>query len=251
MKSLVIAIQKKNVLILSTEKKGGTNKRFMKTLLTSLLWLMSVSLFSQQLPQKVDSNNQIREYNGYTLSYNESHEQANWVYYVLKPEDISCETSVKIKKKFIQDDSIATGTAEYKDYTYSGYDRGHLKPAGDEKCDSLQMVETYYMSNISPQNPSFNRGIWKKLENYTRKVAFESDSVVVITGPILADNLTIIPDKKNNVSIPEFFFKILYIYQDGKLITYSFLMKNEKSDEPLATFLVPIEAIENLAGLDF
>ena len=194
----------------------------MKTLLTLTLLLISTLLFSQNLPQKIDEDNQIRRYNGYTISYNETCEQANWVYYVLKPSDL---TGVKTKRrnKFRVDDSIQTGTAELKDYKGSGYDRGHLKPAGDEPCDSTQMSETFYISNMSPQNPSFNRGIWKKLENFERKMAMEKDTVYVICGGVLVDGLkTIGPNK---VSIPRYFYKIIYT----KDWMVCFFLKNIKS----------------------
>jgi endonuclease G len=171
----------------------------MKTLLTSMLVFISTLVFSQTLPQKIDEDNQIREYNGYIISYNETCEQANWVYYVSKPSDLIGDRTRR-RNNFRVDDSIKTVTAELKDYRGSGYDRGHLKPSGDEPTDSTQMSETFYMSNISPQEPSFNRGIWKKLENRVRAIVMESDSVVVITGGVLKEGLKTIGD--NKVCVP-------------------------------------------------
>lgn len=221
----------------------------MKVLLSILMcFALSVS-YSQNYPQKIDEENQIRDYNGYTVSYNETHEQSNWVYYVLKSSDLEGET-VKVSSRFIEDDSISTGTAEYRDYTNSGYDRGHLKPAGDEVSDSTQKRETYYMSNVSPQQPSFNRGVWLRLENQVRRFAMESDSVVVITGPVLSDSLSKI-GRDNKVSVPEYFFKVIYIYSDNTMTTFCYLLRNEKSDADLDTFIVSIEVVENITRLEF
>lgn len=221
----------------------------MKLLLSILISFTFNLVYSQSYPQKIDVENQIREYNGYTVSYNETHEQSNWVYYILKPSDLEGE-SVKVYTKFSEDDSISTKTAEYSDYTNSGYDRGHLKPAGDEVSDSLQKRETYYMSNVSPQEPSFNRGVWLRLENHVRRITMDSDSVIVITGPILSDSLAKI-GKDNKVSVPEYFFKIIHVYVNGNMNTFSYLLRNEKSDAELDTFMVSIEVIENITRLEF
>lgn len=220
-------------------------KKFIKTL---LLLLIVNNAYTQNLPHKIDENDQIVKYDGYTISYNEQYEQANWVYYVLKPTDFVGEKT-KRRNNFRQDTSITTGTATLADYKGSGYDRGHLKPAGDEPCDSTQMSETFYMSNISPQHPSFNRGVWKKLENYVRTVTLTSDSVVVITGGVLEEGLKTIGE--SNVAIPRFYYKVIYIYKDGKMEVLSFLLKNEKSKEPLYTFRLELAVLQEFIRLEF
>jgi len=205
---------------------------------------------SQSFPQKITKNNQIIHHQGFTLSYNEDYEQPNWVRYVLKASSISnCQTKAKRKNSFVPDTKIETGSATSKDYEKSGYDRGHLKPAADEPCNQERMNETFLFSNVSPQVPSFNRGIWKKLENYERKVALTADSVVVITGGILTSFLTTIgPD---HVAVPKWFFKILYIHKADSLIILAFVIPNKKSNEPLFRFKVQLDDLERLARLKF
>jgi len=220
----------------------------MKNLITIVLILISTLSFSQSLPQKIDEDNQIRRYNGYIISYNETCEQANWVYYLLKPSDLSGDKTKRLNK-FRVDDSIKTGTAELKDYKGSGYDRGHLKPAGDEPCDSTQMSETFYMSNMSPQEPSFNRGIWKKLENEVRNLALKSDSIIVITGGVLKKGLKTIGE--NNVCVPNHYFKVLYVYKADKLNIICFVIPNKKSNEELYTYRVNLNILQDFINIEF
>ena len=223
-------------------------KKLIKNLLLLTFWLVTTNSYSQSLPQLINPNNQIIQYNGYTISYNETYEQANWVYYVLKPTDLVGD-KVKRRNNFRVDKGIESGTATLKDYKGSGYDRGHLKPSGDEPCDSTQMSETFYMSNISPQHPSFNRGIWRKLENYARTTTAKSDSVVVITGGVLTEGLKTIGE--NKVAVPEYFFKVLYIYNNDGVTIRPFLLKNEKSNKSLSSFLVELSVLSNFIGLYF
>jgi len=220
----------------------------MKSFLITILILITSIGFSQQLPQKITDDNQIIRHDGYILSYNETHEQANWVYYVIKPSDLNGD-KVKRKNNFKADTLVKTGSATLKDYKGSGYDRGHLKPAGDEPTDRTQMDETFMLSNVSPQEPSFNRGICKKLENYVRSEALKSDSVVVITGGILVDALKTIGDSK--VSVPKHFYKFITIYKDDTIERLIFIIPNKKSDIPLYTYKITLATLENFAKIDF
>jgi len=207
-----------------------------------------MSLFSQSLPQKIDEDNQIIRHNGYIVSYNESCEQANWIYYVIKPSDLTGEQTTR-RNDFREDDSVKTGSAKLSDYKNSGYDRGHLKPSGDEPCDSAQMSETFLMSNVSPMEASFNRGVWLRLENHVRSMAAESDSIVVITGGVLKEGLKTIGD--NKVCVPSHFFKVIYIYKKEEIEILCFVIPNKKSDEPLYTYSVKIDVLEDFVGIDF
>ena len=215
------------------------------TITTFLLFLTSLC-YSQILdyPQKIDSNNQIITHKAYTLSYNETYEQANWVKYMLCASDLDSATAVR-KNNFKVDTMIQTGTANVYDYRYSGYDRGHLSPAANYIEDQTEMNESFYFSNITPQHPSFNRGIWKRLENYERKLAIEKDTIYVITGGVLTEGLKTIGD--NEVAVPEYFYKIMY--NDSFLLC--FLMKNEKSDIHIFEFMIPLDKIEEVTGLEF
>ena len=102
---------------------------------------------------------------------------------------------------------------------------------------------------MSPQDASFNRGVWKKLEEQVREWSMENTDIYIVTGPILNKVFTTIG--KNKVSIPEYYYKIILDITKPEIKAIAFLLKNEKSDESLETFTVTIDKIEELSGLDF
>lgn len=216
----------------------------LKIIISSILISIAIIGCSQELPRMIDENDQIIEHKAYTLSYNEGCEQANWVKYLILKEDLD-STFAKRKNNFKSDTMVITGSAHKNDYKGSGYDRGHLAPAAIFKESQVEMDESFYMSNISPQKPGMNRGVWKRIENYERKVAIAKDSVWVITGPILKGITKTIGD--NKVCVPDFYFKI--IYTKGWYVC--FLVKNEKSNEPLSSFKQSLKVIEKESQINF
>ena len=150
---------------------------------------------------------------------------------------------------FRRDPAIPTGSAVTSDYTRSGFDRGHLAPAADMAYSEETMRDSFYMTNISPQRPEFNRGIWKDLESWARQTAIKEGMVVIITGPVFPtqDAETI---GKNKVTVPTHFYKIIYdLTPPQKMI--GFLLPNKKSNKPLREFAVSVDKIEKLTGLNF
>ena len=121
----------------------------------------------------------------YTLSFNSRHKQANWVYYTLELE--GKERVAERTDRFREDKKVSSGSAKPSDYIKSGYDRGHLCPAADMAHSAEAMEETFLMSNISPQLPVFNRGIWKSLEKQVRDWG-EKERIYIVTGPVFKDN---------------------------------------------------------------
>lgn len=183
----------------------------------------------------------------YTLSYNEAYEQANWVYYSLT-DSMILNGGEERSNKFKIDKLVASGSAKSSDYTKSGYDRGHLCPAADMGFSQTAMEESFLMSNISPQVPDFNRGIWKELETTIRKWAIKERHIIVVTGPIFKENNGTIG--KEQVLVPGYFFKLIYDATDEpKLI--AFILPNAKSDRPLTDFSVSVNEVEKQTGFDF
>ncbi|HAI76304.1 MAG TPA: DNA/RNA endonuclease [Microscillaceae bacterium] len=183
----------------------------------------------------------------YTLSYNEDHEQANWVAYRLESKNLDGKT--KRNSDFRPDPAIQQRSALPDDYKASGYDRGHLAPSGDFKFSAQANSETFLMSNISPQVHAFNEGVWRALEEALRDWVRKDKIYYIVTGPVLQGKLKKI-GKQNKVSVPDYYFKIvLCLEKEPKAI--AFLMKNEASDAPLKSFVTSIDKIEELTGIDF
>lgn len=190
---------------------------------------------------------EIIEHEFYTLSYSEKHEQAEWVAYELKKSQLS--HSNLERPYFIDDPEVDSGSASWKNYKHSGYDKGHLCPAGDRRFSRKAFDETFYTSNISPQLNDFNAGIWNKLEQKTRYWAAKYDGVYVVTGGVLTNNLETIGNE--NVSVPEYFYKILIDNSRGEYKVIAFLLPHEDSEKPLNKFVVSIDKIEQMTGINF
>ena len=191
---------------------------------------------------------QIVEHQYYSLSYNEKHEQANWIAYSLTSENLS-SAQFKRKDNFKEDPLVTTQSATLADYKKSGFDRGHLAPAADFTWTENGLDESFFMSNMSPQAPSFNRGIWKKLEEQVRNWARKNDKLYIVTGPVLTKKLDHIG--KNKVSIPEYYYKAILDIEEPEIKAIAFLMKNGKSSSELLTFSMSIDELEETTGLDF
>jgi len=195
----------------------------------------------------IESNERLIRHGAYQFVYDEDHEQAKWVFYKLTPSMIN--GPYERRNDFREDPLVLSGTATNDDYRGSGYDRGHLMPAADMAWSAASMSESFFYSNMSPQAPSFNRGVWKRLENRVRKWALEYDSLYVITGPVLDSELNFIGT--NHISIPEYYFKVVLRFKNESKESIGFLMPNEASKSELIEFAFSIDSIEQVSNIDF
>ena len=207
----------------------------------------AVKLDTNEYFLPTSTTGQIVHHEGYSLSYNESHEQAEWVAYELKKSHLS-KTNFK-RPYFEIDDAVKTGAAHWRNYKKSGYDRGHLCPAGDRRYSQFAHDETFLTSNISPQKHDFNSGIWNTLEQKVRYWASKYNGVFVITGGVLNGNMKTIGDEY--VSVPNQFYKVLIDNNTGKTKIIAFLMPHKNSNKPLYEFVVSVDEVEKLTGIDF
>jgi endonuclease G len=217
----------------------------MKCLLISILVLVSSSTFATSLLPNCQYGEQI-QHQYYDLCYSETHEQSFWTAHLLTYKSV--KGRAKRSNDFRFDPNVSTGSATTEDYTYSGYDRGHLVPAADMKLNKIAMSETFFLSNISPQSPRFNQGIWRKVENFVRAQVTRSKNVFVITGPVLEKRL---PTIGSNVSIPKYFYKIIFNNDLNKPKAISFLLPNRPLRYDIMKYKVSIDEIEEKTGLDF
>jgi endonuclease G len=190
----------------------------------------------------------ILSYTGFDLAFNEQFKQAAWVAYVLTREEVESGT-IERSDNFRADKSIVSGSATPADYRGSGFDRGHLAPAGDMKWDELAMSQSFLMSNMSPQTPGFNRGIWRKLETEVRNWAIEKDSLYVITGPLFSSTDSLIG--QNEVGVPGHYFKVLVDLSPPDHDMIAFLLPNSSSSEELLSFAIPVDSLERISAYDF
>ena len=214
----------------------------MKKILLVLLLVPVVSF--GQLKFLPSSNGEVVEHTYYSLSYLEEHEQAEWVHYKLNSSMLTGQ--IPRKKNYTLDQKVSTGSAKTSDYTNSGFDRGHLVPAADMKMDFTSVKEAAYMSNISPQKPKFNQGVWKKLEENARDLAKKTELYITTGGVLSSVDLKKIG--KNNLSVPDQFYKIIYDTKNQKMFAY--LMPNKKIDSR-EKYVVTVDSIETLTGIDF
>ena len=190
---------------------------------------------------------QIVHHQNYSLSYSEPHEQAEWVAYELKSSHLS---STNHKRPYFEiDNAVKSGAAHWRNYKQSGYDRGHLCPAGDRRFSKAAHDETFLTSNISPQEHQFNAGVWNRLEQKVRYWAKKYDGVFVVTGGILKDGLKTIGEER--VAVPNQFYKIVLDNTNGNPKVLAFLMNHNDSDMPLYKFVVSVDEVEKLTGIDF
>ncbi|GAL61367.1 MULTISPECIES: DNA/RNA non-specific endonuclease [Algibacter] len=190
---------------------------------------------------------QIVHHDGYSLSYSEPYEQAEWVAYELKKSHLSKND---FKRPYFEiDKAVKTGAADWRNYKKSGYDRGHLCPAGDRRYSKEAHDETFLTSNISPQKHDFNAGIWNTLEQKVRYWASKYNGVFVVTGGVLKGNMKTIGDEQ--VAVPNQFYKVLIDNNSGKTKMIAFLMPSVESKQPLYKFVVSVDEVEKLTGIDF
>ena len=196
---------------------------------------------------KTKNSEKIISHTGYSLLYNEKYKQANWVAYELTSEETN--KIVERSNKFISDPKVNSINAFDKDYKASGYDRGHLAPAADMGWSASSMTESFYYSNMSPQQQGFNRGIWKKLEELVRTWAIENKAVYVVTGPVLAKGLSTIG--YNKIAVPNYYYKVILDYQKPNIKGIGFILPNESSKSLLQNYAVSIDSVEKVTGIDF
>mgnify|MGYP003168967518 CR=1 FL=1 len=167
---------------------------------------------------------QIIRHSGYTVSYNKDLKIPNWVSYELTRE----ETKGKEKRgnRFIADPLVTGPIATNADYTRSGYDKGHMAPA-----------------------PQLNRRGWKNLEEKIRNWAIADSAIIIICGPIIEKHPKTIG--KNKVVVPQKFFKVVLSPFVKPMRAIGFLFNNEQAVEPLSSYTVTIDSIENLTNIDF
>ncbi len=187
-------------------------------------------------------------YEGYEVVLNEKMRIPEWVAYELTDREV--EGTNPRANHFRTDPDFKGAQADDNDYRNSGWDRGHMAPAADMKLTDRMMRESFYFTNICPQNHNLNSGDWKALEELVRSLATRYSKVYVTCGPIVTDNKygKIGP---NQVTVPDAFYKVLLVLTDSGYECIGFIMENKAGHKPLESYAVTVDEVESITGLDF
>ena len=198
-----------------------------------------------------DRPERILERKSYTTSYNKETRLPNWVAWELTPEKL-VERESRKNSKFLPDPDLPQAEAvTTDDYKGSGWDRGHMCPAGDNRWHWRAMTESFYMTNICPQHHNLNRGDWKELEEDCRRWAQAWGSIYIVCGPILyrQEHQTI--GSEHTVTVPEAFFKVVLCTQTTPPQAIGFIYKNAAGNNPLDSYVNSVDQVERITGIDF
>ena len=202
-----------------------------------------------ELPKmtNVDASEKVIEHVGYTVSFNAKHNIPNWVAYDLTSEEVA---GVTPRAKHFEPDPQIIGCPTTDDYKNSGYDRGHMAPAGDMKWSEQAMTESFYLSNICPQNHNLNGGDWKALEEHLRTMATQYEKVYIACGPIISAKPKTI-GLYHQVAVPDAFFKVVLRKKGDSWSAIGFMMPNQAGHKSLNKYAMSVDDIEIITDMDF
>lgn len=213
----------------------------------------SITQFEQGFPELSADYTYVNfQHKYYGVAYSEKFKNPYWVSYILTKKMVKDKKVSRKDEIFTKEPLLKDNFSLSSDYTGSGYDRGHMCPAGDMNFNQTAMTECFYMSNITPQKPGLNRGVWKSLEEKTRDWAVENDSLYVVVGVIYSKKPRIIG--KNKVAVPKKIYKIIadISSEDGyKAIAFVFENKDYSDNTDFMDYAITIDSLENMTNIDF
>ena len=193
-------------------------------------------------------NCQTVEHMGYTVLYDSTEKIPQWVAYSLTAAEASAD--LPRHNKFMKDPDILLPQAEDDDYKGSGWDRGHMAPAGDMKWSSQAMLESFYLSNICPQSHNVNAGDWKVLEELCRKLAIKHKKIYIACGPVI-NKREFGTIGSNCVTVPDGFFKVILLNGRKGWCSIGFLFNNRPGHKKLSNYACTVDRVEEVTGIDF
>lgn len=187
------------------------------------------------------------DYTGFRVYFNPSwHMPACVTYEITRKE---AQGNLPRAKHWIQDGRVA-GCASSRDYVNSGYDRGHIAPAGDLRWSEKAMRQSFTMTNVCPQSHLLNEGGWGRLEEKVREWVNRDGRLIVIAGPVVAPSDTIAIGE-TRVRVPGAFYKIVLAHDARPMRVAAFVYPNRECDGHLNEYATTVRHIETLTGLNF
>ena len=195
-----------------------------------------------------NKSEQILYRRGYTVSYNKDYKIPNWVAWHLTAEHASGPYQ-RPANAWHEDEEVPVPRATLADYKSSGWSRGHMCPAGDNKWDGDAMYESFLFTNCCPQNANLNSGDWNQIEMACRRWAERYGDIFIVCGPILYNNEheTI---GSNKVVVPEAFFKVV-LCLNGTPKGIGFIRKNTDTTKRNDLYVNTISEVERITGITF
>lgn len=196
--------------------------------------------------------------NGHIVGYDGKNRSPSWVYEKVTIESLQGNEE---RGDFFEDDEVPeTIRALLTDYKGSGYDRGHMAPAGNHTLTPEEMQESFALSNICPQHPSCNRGIWRSLEEHVRELATSYLALHVLTGTAYApkeepDGLRYVRYRvigASDIGVPSHLWKVIRAEREsGEMETFVYLIPNDETvkGKSFEEFRSTVEKVERVSGL--
>lgn len=221
--------------------------RFILTVL-AVLTLQAARISAQGLPSGQPSSSQIIGHLGFTLSYNETLRIPDWVAWELTAQEAAAKEASRTDE-FLPDPDVRGYCPDTWQYSRSGFDRGHMAPAADMKWSLKAMEESFYLSNVCPQDRELNAGLWCELEQRCRVYARMFGKLQIVTGPLVGESPRTIGSE--HVTVPGAFFKALLAERGGECFCIGFIMPNSPLDraEDIFSYAVSVSDIEKASGL--
>lgn len=250
------------------ENKFNFSSISIKVIIVSLLFLLSPA-FSQTndswkvnvelgIPTDSDpTDDYLIKRKQYVISYNKNKNVANWASWNLNKKWYGKYNRVS---GFKPDNELPESFYKVttRDYTNTGYDRGHIVASKDRSNNTTNNKATFLMSNIYPQEPDLNQGPWKRLEDYCRSLCLNKNKeLYLIAGGVYKTGNKL----DNNIAIPDSCYKIIIILRrdesllavDENTEVIAVMMPNESGIKKVKweTFITTIDRIERSTGYDF
>jgi len=219
-----------------------------KTVNKQELIQLTDSIFRICMPAPLSGvSEQIIKKKAYIVSYNKETKIPNWVAWHLTSDHSDGTTSRN--NTFYEDENVPTPRATNEDYRGSGWSRGHMCPAGDNKWDSEAMRQSFSLINVCPQDASLNSGLWNSMEIKCRNWARRFHDVYIVCGPVFykSEHEKI---GSNKVSVPEAFFKVV-LCLNGKPKGLGLVVKNNAGTSKKDLYFNSIDEVERITGIDF
>ena len=192
---------------------------------------------------------QILHRKGYVVSYNKDYLIPNWVAWHLTEEHLYGDTK-RSSNAWHEDTDVPTPRATSKDYKGSGWTRGHMCPAGDNKWDGEAMYETFMFTNCCPQDGKLNSGTWNQIELACRRWAEKYGDVYIVCGPVFLNQKHKVIGE-NRVVVPEAFFKVVVCLKKGHEKGIGFICRNNDGNKQMDLYVNSIKQVERITGITF